>query len=79
MKMAASGEAEIGLTFLSEMDEPGLDIVGALPASIAPPTSLVAFVSAHAKNPAAAKKLVAFLSSKEAAAAYTAQRMHPGK
>jgi molybdate transport system substrate-binding protein len=79
MKMTASGEAEIGLTFLSEMDEPGLDIVGALPVSIAPPTSLVAFVSAHAKNRDAAKKLVAFLSSKEAAAAYKAQHMQPGK
>src|SRR5262249_30329117 len=31
MAMVAKGEAEIGLTFVSEMDEPGIDIVGPLP------------------------------------------------
>jgi molybdate transport system substrate-binding protein len=79
MKVTAAGEAEIGLTFLSEMEDPGIDVVGPLPKSISPPTTLVAFVSAHAKDPAAAKKLVAYLSSKEAASAYKAQRMVPGK
>lgn len=79
MKMTADGEAEIGLTFLSEMENPGIDIVGPLPKSIAPPTTLVGFVGAHAKDPAAAKKLLAYLSSHEAAAAYKAQHMQPGK
>ena len=79
MKMAASGEAEIGLTFVSEMEEPGIDVVGPLPASISPPTTLVGFVSAHAKDPATARKLLDFISSPEAAAAYKAQRMVPGK
>ena len=79
MTMAANGEAEIGLTFLSEMENPGIDIVGPLPKEIAPPTTLVAFVGAHAKDPAAAKKLVEYLSSREAAAAYKAQHMQPGK
>lgn len=77
MKMVAGGEAEIGLTFLSEMDEPGLEIVGPLPKEIAPPTSLVAFISAHAKDPAAAKALVQYLASPEASAAYKAQHMEP--
>ena len=79
MTMAANGEVEIGLTFLSEMENPGIDIVGALPKEIAPPTTLVAFISAHAKDPAAAKKLLDYLSSREAAAAYKAQHMQPGK
>jgi molybdate transport system substrate-binding protein len=79
MKMAATGEAEIGLTFVSEMQEPGIDYVGELPKSISPATSLIGFISAHAKDPAAAKKLLDYLASKEAASAYTAQRMHPGK
>jgi len=79
MKMVASGEAEIGMTFLSEMEEPGIDLVGPLPKSAATPTSLVAFVSAHAKNPDGAKALVGYLSSPEAATVYKAQHMMPGK
>jgi molybdate transport system substrate-binding protein len=79
MKMVAEGEAEIGMTFLSEMEEPGITVVGALPKSVATPTRLVGFVSAHAKNPAAAKALLAYLSSPEAAAGYKSQRMTPGK
>ena len=79
MKMVASGEAEIGLTFLSEMDEPGIEIVGPLPKSISTPTSLVGFLSTHAHDPAAAKALLDYLSSPEAAAVYKAQHMQPGK
>jgi len=79
MKMVASGEAEVGLTFLSEMDEPGLEIVGPLPKEISTPTSLVGFVSTHAHDPAAAKALLDYLSSPEAAAVYKAQHMQPGR
>jgi molybdate transport system substrate-binding protein len=78
MEMVAKGEAEIGLTFVSEMGEPGIDVVGPLPEQIATPTQLVGFVSAHAKDPAAAKALLEYLSSPAAAAAYKAQRMEPG-
>jgi molybdate transport system substrate-binding protein len=79
MAMVAKGEADIGLTFVSEMDEPGIDIVGPLPKDISAPTTLVGFVSSHAKDPAAAKALLDYLSSPEAAAAYRAQHMQPGK
>jgi molybdate transport system substrate-binding protein len=78
MTMAAKGEVEIGFTFLSEMDEPGLDVVGALPREVSTPTSLVGFVSAHAKNPAAAKALLEYLSSPQAAPIYKANGMQPG-
>ena len=77
MAMVAKGEAEIGLTFVSEMNEPGVDIVGPLPASISPPTTLVGFISSHAKDPAPAKALLEFLASPAAAPAYKAQHMQP--
>ena len=79
MKMLASGEADLGLTFMSEMNEPGIDIVGPLPKEISTPTTLVGFVSAHAKNAAAAKALLDYLSSPAAAGAYRAQKMEPGR
>jgi len=79
MAMAAKGEVEIGLTFMSEMGDPGIDIVGPLPKEISPPTVLVGFVSTHAKDPAAAKALLDYLSSPEAAAVYKAQGMQPGR
>jgi len=78
MEMVAKGEAEIGLTFVSEMGEPGIEVVGPLPEEIATPTRLVGFVSTHAKDPAAAKALLEYLSSPSAASAYQAQRMQPG-
>jgi len=78
MEMVAKGEAEIGLTFVSEMNEPGIEIVGPLPAEIATPTRLVGFISTHAKDPAAGKALLQYLSGPEAAAAYKAQKMQPG-
>ena len=79
MEMVAKGEAEIGLTFLSEMETPGIEAVGPLPADIAPPTRLVGFVSAHAKDPKAAQALLDYLASAEAAPAYQAQHMQPGR
>jgi molybdate transport system substrate-binding protein len=78
MAMVAKGEAEIGLTFLSEMEDPGIDVVGPLPREISTPTSLVGFVSSSAKDPAAAKALLEYLSSPAAATAYQAHRMQPG-
>lgn len=79
MQLAAKGEVEIGITFLSEMKDPGIDVVGPLPKEISPPTVLVGFVSAHAKDPAAAKSLLEYLSSPAAAAVYKAQGMQPGR
>ena len=79
MKMAADGEVEIGLTFMSEMGEPGIDIVGPLPKEISTPTVLVGFISTHAKDPAAAKSLLDYLTSPEAAPVYKAEGMQPGR
>jgi molybdate transport system substrate-binding protein len=79
MTMVANGEVEIGFTFLPGMTNPGIDIVGTLPAEISPPTVVVGFVSAHAKDPAAAKELLMYLASHDADQAYTADRMLPGR
>ena len=79
MAMVAKGEAEIGLTFLSEMDDPGVEPAGPLPREISPPTSLVGFVSAHAKDPAAAKSLLEYLSAADAAAVYRAKGMQAAR
>jgi molybdate transport system substrate-binding protein len=77
--MVGTGEVEIGMTFVSEMNDPGIDIVGPLPREVIPWTPLVGFVSTHAKNPEAAKALLKYLSSPEAAAVYKSLGMQPGK
>jgi molybdate transport system substrate-binding protein len=79
MTMVANGEVEIGFTFLPGMTNPGIDIVGTLPAEISPPTVVVGFVSAHAKDPAAAKEFLMYLASPEADQAYIADKMQPGR
>ena len=79
MTMLAKGEVDIGLTFLSEMSDPRVDVVGPLPRAISTPTALVGFVSAHAKSPDRARALLTFLSSPEAAAVYRACGLQPGR
>jgi molybdate transport system substrate-binding protein len=77
--LAAKGEVEVSLTFLSEIDDSGVDIIGPLPKDISTPTGLVAFVHTKAKDPAAAKAFVQYLSGPEAAAVYKSLRMIPGR
>jgi len=75
----ANGEVEIGCTFLPGMTDPGIDIVGTMPREISPPTVIVGFVSTDASDPAAAKELLTYLTSPEAAAIFRAQKMQPGR
>ena len=77
--MARHSDIELYVTFLSEMIEPGIDIVGPLPREISTPTTFVGFVSTHSKDPEAAKELLDYLSSSEAAAVYSAHRMLPSR
>jgi molybdate transport system substrate-binding protein len=80
MRALAKGDVDIGLTFISEIiTEPGVEVVGPLPASISTPTRLVGFVNSHAKEPAAAKELVNYLSSADAAKVYKERGMVPGR
>ncbi len=79
MAVIAKGEVELGLTFLSEIHDPGVDVVGILPREISTPTGLVGFIHAKAKSPAAAKALLDYLSSFEAAKVYKETGMQPGR
>jgi molybdate transport system substrate-binding protein len=79
MVVLAKGETDLGLTFLSEIHNPGVDIVGPLPADISTPTALVGFVSTQARSPEAAKALLSYLSSPEVASIYKALGMLPGR
>jgi molybdate transport system substrate-binding protein len=80
MELLAKGDVDIGLTFVSEIiTEPGVEAVGPLPRDISEPTVLIAYASSHAKEPAAAKALLTFLSGPTAAAVYKARGMVPGR
>lgn len=73
------GEIDYAITFASEVHDPAVEVVGALPREISTPTSLVGFISSHAKSPDAAKALLAYLSGPDGAAAYKACAMTPGR
>lgn len=77
--LVAKGEVEVLVSFLSEIADPGVDIIGPLPRDISTPTGFVAFVHTNAKDPAAAKAFVQYLSGPEAAAVYKGVRMVPGR
>ena len=79
MALLARGEVEIGLTFLSEIHDPGVEVVGPLPREISTPTALVGFVSTRAKAPEAAQALLSYLSSPEVAGVYRSLGMQPGR
>ena len=75
--LVAKGEAEICFLYLSDMRNPGIDIVGPVPQQSASPTNVMGFVSTHARNPAAAKALLDYLSSPDAGTVYKAEGMQP--
>src|SRR5579884_307832 len=45
MAMVAKGEAEIGLTYINAMTDPGIEVVGRLPRQVSPPTVFIGFIS----------------------------------
>ncbi len=80
MAALAHDEVDVALTFVSEIiTEPGVEVVGHLPAAISDPVRFYGFVSAQSKEPDAAKALIAYLSSKEAALIYVARGMEAGE
>jgi molybdate transport system substrate-binding protein len=77
-KVVARGEAEIGFQPLSALRPvPGIDLVGPMPPEVQRPTIYVAGIAANAKEPAAAKALVAFLMSPAATEAVKKSGMDP--
>jgi molybdate transport system substrate-binding protein len=67
-EIVAHGDAEIGFQQISElMPVPGIDIVGQLPAEVQKITVFSAGVSTTSKEPDAARSLIKFLASPQAA------------
>lgn len=79
MQLVTRGDIDFAVTFSSEVNDPDVEVVGPLPKEISTPTGLVGFMSARAKSPAAARTLLTYLASSEAAAAYRACGMQPGR
>lgn len=79
MQLLTRGDIDVAVTFASEVNGPGVEVVGVLPREISTPTALVGFISSHAKAPDAAKALLSYLSSADAAVAYRACAMQPGR
>jgi molybdate transport system substrate-binding protein len=76
--VVARGEAEIGFQQVAELiHTPGISFVGALPAEVQPMFSFAGALTKTAQEPEAARALLAFLSSREAAPAITKAGLMP--
>src|SRR3989442_410118 len=72
------GAAEISLgPYFNDDLVPGVERIGALPRNVSTPTAIVGLIGIHAKDPAAAKALLDYLSSAEAHAVYKEIGMEP--
>ncbi len=77
-KAVAGGQAELALgPYLSEMDDPGIEIVGALSPQESAPVEITGFIASNAKDPKAAKQLLDYLASHEVAPIYAEGRIFP--
>jgi molybdate transport system substrate-binding protein len=75
----ANGEAEIGMTQISEiLPYAGAELVGPLPAEIQLTSVYPAAVGAAAKEPKAAEAFIKFLTTPAAAAVLKAKGLEPG-
>jgi molybdate transport system substrate-binding protein len=76
--VVARGEAEIGFQQVAELIHvPGVTLVGALPAEVQPNFAFAGVLTKIAKEPEAARALLHFLSSREAAPAVTKAGLKP--
>ena len=74
----ANGEAEIGMTQISEiLPYAGAELVGPLPAEIQLTTSFATAVGANAKQSAPAQGLIRFLTARTAAPVFKAKGLDP--
>jgi molybdate transport system substrate-binding protein len=77
-RVIARGEAELGFQPLSALQPvPGIDIVGPIPPEVQRPTVYSAGLASAAKEPGAAKALIAYLASPAAAEAVKKSGMDP--
>ena len=76
--VVARGEAEIGFQQVAELiHTPGITFAGALPAEVQPMFSFAGVLTKTAREPEAARALLAFLSSRDAAPAITKAGLMP--
>jgi len=74
----AKGEYEVAFgPYLSDMRNPGLDVVGALPPEASTPVDITGFLSTSVKDPKAARALLDYLSSREVAPVYESAKIFP--
>lgn len=76
--MVAKGEIEIALgPYLSDMENPGIDVVGPLPPAASTPVDITGFLSNSLKDTKTAKAFLAYLRSKDAAPVWEEAKMFP--
>ena len=79
-EIVARGEVELGVQMMSEiLAVPGADLVGPLPAELQSMSLLSACIFAATPHPAAAKTLIRFLATPEAARIMAAKGLEPVK
>jgi molybdate transport system substrate-binding protein len=80
-KRLETGDIDIGMLMLSDMlpEKDKYDIVGVLPREISTPVAVVGFISTHASDSAAAKALLQYLASPEAATVWKEAGYEPHK
>jgi molybdate transport system substrate-binding protein len=76
--LVANGGAEIGINLIHElMPLPGIDLVGPLPGDLQNNLVFMAAIMTSAKEPTAARALIDFLRTPEAAEVIKAKGMEP--
>ncbi len=79
-KSVANGESEIAFgPYLSDMRNPGIDVVGALPPEAATPVDITGFLSTSVKDRKSARALLDYLRSTDAAPVWRAARAFPAR
>jgi len=74
----AKGEYELAFgPYLSDMRNPGLDVVGALPPEASTPVDITGFLSTSVKDPKVARALLDYLKSPEVAPVYESAKIFP--
>ncbi len=77
-ELVAKGEVEIALgPYLSDMNNPGIEVVGPLPVGASTPVDITGFLSNSLKDTKSAKLLLAYLRSKEAASTWEEAKIFP--
>jgi molybdate transport system substrate-binding protein len=78
--LVAKGDIEFALgPYLSDMKNPGVDVVGPLPPGASTPVDITGFLSNSLKDTKAAKALLAYLRSSEAAPTWQEAKIFPVK